>query len=179
MTQHEYIFVTVAMVLGLALTRMLNTMAKLIRHHERVVFHWASALWLVCVLLFILQLWWVGWGLREYNQWRFPEFLVLIFAAIAVYGAAEMSLPDPDEDNYDLLQHSRSLGRLSAASMLLYFLFGPYINIVMFQNPVHLSLLVPLTGALLMMLVMLVPQRFPLWSTLFLLYALGIVAVTV
>ena len=45
MTQHEYIFIAVSIILGLAITRLLNTMAILTWAYERVSFHWASMIW--------------------------------------------------------------------------------------------------------------------------------------
>ncbi|RZV50374.1 MAG: hypothetical protein EX270_11520, partial [Pseudomonadales bacterium] len=128
MTQHEYIFIAVSIILGLAITRLLHAVAMLTRAHDRVVFHWSSAIWAFSILLYILQLWWVGWGLREINDWRFLDFIVLVFGSSFVYGAAEMALPSPEENNLDMLEESQSLGRLSALSMLLYFLVGPYVN---------------------------------------------------
>ena len=71
MTQHEYIFIAVSIILGLAITRLLRTAAALIRAKERVVFHWSSGLWAFSVMLYILQLWWVGWGLRVSRTGRF------------------------------------------------------------------------------------------------------------
>ena len=47
---------------------------------------------------YILQLWWVGWGLRDLPQWAFTDFLILVIGSICIYGAAEMALPVPDED---------------------------------------------------------------------------------
>jgi hypothetical protein len=44
MSQHEYVFVAVSIILGLAITRMLHTVGILIRVHDRVIFHWATAL---------------------------------------------------------------------------------------------------------------------------------------
>ena len=56
MTQHEYVFIAISIILGLALTRLLNSTAGLIRVYNRVTFHWATALWGAVVMLFILQL---------------------------------------------------------------------------------------------------------------------------
>lgn len=42
MTQHEYIFVTVSIVIGLALTRLLHVVGDLIRYQEQVKFHWST-----------------------------------------------------------------------------------------------------------------------------------------
>ena len=37
MTQHEYVFIAISVILGLALTRLLNSVAGLIRAHKRVI----------------------------------------------------------------------------------------------------------------------------------------------
>ncbi|MDG2272189.1 MAG: hypothetical protein P8L39_07795, partial [Halioglobus sp.] len=65
MTQHEYVFVAISIILGLAITRLLHTMGLLIRARRRVVFHWATVLWAICVMAYSLQFWWVGWELRN------------------------------------------------------------------------------------------------------------------
>ena len=104
MTQHEYIFIAVSIILGLAITRLLHTMAMVTRAHKRVIFHWSSALWAFSILLYILQLWWVGWGLRNIEEWTFLDFLVLVFGSASLYGAAEMALTAPEEDVLDMLK---------------------------------------------------------------------------
>jgi len=130
-------------------------------------------------MLYILQLWWVGWGLRAIEQWTFLDFIVLVFGSSCIYGAAEMSLTAPEEGTVDMLQESQQLGRLSALSMLLYFLVGPYVNIVMYNNAILPSVAVPSVGIVLMVLVITIPARFKLWSVLFSLYSLGVLMVTV
>ena len=92
MTQHEYVFVAVSIILGLGITRLLHTVAALVRAHSRVTFHWSTAVWGLCILAYSLQLWWIGWGLREVSVWTFVDFLVLIIGSICIYGAAEMAL---------------------------------------------------------------------------------------
>ena len=179
MTQHEYIFIAVSIILGLAITRLLHTMAMLTRAHHSVVFHWSSVIWAFSILLYILQLWWVGWGLREIEAWKFLDFIVLVFGSSCIYGAAEMALPAPEGENLDMLHESQNLGRLSALSMLLYFLVGPYVNIYMYGNPVIASLTVPSIGILLMLLVIALPARFKLWSSLFALYSAVVLLLTV
>jgi hypothetical protein len=167
MTQHEYIFVTISIVIGLAITRLLHVVGDLIRYHVQVKFHWSTAVWGLSIMTFILQLWWIGWGLRDFDDWTFIHFLILIFASICIYGAAEMALPDPDDGQFDMLRHSQSLGRFSAMSMFIYFLIGPYVNIVMFHNPMDLSIVVPIFGALLMILVITIPRWFKVLSIVF------------
>jgi len=177
-TQHEYVFVAVSMILGLAITRLLHTVAMLIRAQSRVQFHWATATYGLSVMAYILQLWWVGWGLRDMPVWHFSDFLVLVLGSICIYGAAEMALPVPDEDELDLLQHSQTLGRLSALSMLIYFAIGPYVNLVMYDNPVLPAIILPLIGAALMLLIITVPKGFKAISVVFACYSLLILYLT-
>lgn len=178
MTQHEYIFIAVSIILGLAITRLLHTAAMITRAHDRVIFHWSSALWAFSVLIYILQLWWVGWGLRVIQDWTFFDFIVLVFGSIFIYGAAEMALSAP-EDEIDMLEESQQLGRLSAIFMLLYFLIGPYVNVVMYDRPVLPSIAIPSVGIALMLLVITFPRRFSMLSLLFTVYSLLILYLTV
>ena len=178
MTQHEYVFVAVSMILGLAITRLLHTGAMLIRAQARVQFHWSTATYACSIMAYILQLWWVGWGLRDLPVWEFSDFLILIVGSICIYGAAELALPVPNEDQLDMLQHSQTLGRLSALSMLVYFAIGPYVNLVMYHNPVLPALAVPLVGIILMVLMITVPRWFQRLAALFATYSLLILYLT-
>ncbi|MDC1322974.1 hypothetical protein N8254_06020, partial [Pseudomonadales bacterium] len=68
---------------------------------------------------------------------------------------------------------------LSALSMLLYFFVGPYLNIFLYEYAILPSLIVPSIGILLMVFVISMPNQFKLWSTLFLVYSLNILVLTV
>jgi len=183
MTQHEYIFIAISVVLGLAMARLLHTAALLVRAYERVEHHWATSLWGGCILVYILQLWWVGWELREYHDWTIFDLFALVIGSIFVYGAAELALPTEDFDitddtELDFLAHSRSLGRVSAGSMLCYFLVGPYVNIVMFNNPPAASYAFPALGSLLMILMILKPAWFKTLTLVFSVYTGAILFLT-
>ena len=180
MTQHKYVFVAVSIILGLAITRILHSVAVLIRAHKQVTFHWATAVWALSVMAYVLQLWWIGWGLRDLAVWSFADFLVLIIGSICIYGAAEMALPVPEEGSLDFLQHSQRLGRLSALSMLLYFAIGPYVNLTMLNDPVPLlpALVIPFIGIVLMLLIISLPRLFRWFSVAFAIYSLMILYLT-
>jgi hypothetical protein len=183
MTQHEYIFIAISIVLGLAMARLLHTAALLVRAHNRLDFHWATALWGGCIFLYILQLWWVGWELRLVADWSIIDFFALVLGAIFVYGAAELALPTEDYDisddtELDFLEHSRSLGRVSAMSMLGYFAVGPYVNMTMFNNPPLASFGFPAIGISLMALMILKPEWFKWLSVTFTGYTVLILVLT-
>ena len=179
MTQHEYIFIAISIILGLAITRLLHTVGMITRAHARVRFHWSSAVWAFSIMLYILQFWWIGWGLATIATWTFLDYMVLVFGSTFLYGAAEMALSAPEKGALDMLQQSQSLGRLSALSMLLYFLVGPYVNILMYHNAVIPSIAVPSFGILLMLLVLALPSQFRWLSLVFAVYTLGVLYLTV
>jgi hypothetical protein len=183
MTQHEYIFIAISIVLGLAMARLLHSAALLVRAHARVTFHWATTLWGTCIFIYILQLWWVGWELRLVTNWSIIDFFALVIGAIFVYGAAELALPTEDYDisddtELDFLVHSRSLGRVSAMSMCGYFAVGPYVNLTMFGNPLLPSFGFPVLGGSLMVLMILKPQWFKWLSIVFTGYTVLILYLT-
>ncbi len=183
MTQHEYIFIAISIVLGLAMARLLHNAALLVRAARRVTHHWATTLWGTCIFIYILQLWWVGWELRQVNDWSIIDFFALVIGAIFVYGAAELALPTEDFDisddtELDFLVHSRSLGRVSAMSMLGYFAVGPYVNLTMFGNPALPSYGFPILGGVLMVLMILRPKWFKWLSVVFTGYTILILYLT-
>ncbi len=135
-------------------------------------------------MAFILQFWWVGWGLRDVSQWSFADFLALILGGIFIYGAAEMALPVPDDDDdddeLDFRGHSEGFGRLSPLSMAIYLCVGPYVNIAVANTPAPLSLVlaIPAIGIAITLAMIFVPRAFPWLSPLFALYSLVILWLT-
>jgi len=183
MTQHEYVFVAISVILGLAITRLLSAVANLIRAHKRVVFHWSTAVWGLSVMFYILQLWWVGWDLRTVSQWTIVDFFVLVMGSIFVFFAAELALPCEDYDvsddsELDFLQHGQSYGRISALSMLGYFCVGPFVNITMLGNPPLASILFPLVGIGLVLAITMKPAWFKPLVAVFAIYTVMILYLT-
>ena len=131
------------------------------------------------MLTFILQLWWIGWGLRNFELWQFTHFLILIFGSINIYFAAEMALPNTEDQPIDMLEYSQGPGRVSAYAMMVYFFIGPYVNIAMLDNPVWPSLLVPLIGVGLVGTYVVKPILFKPVSVVFYAYSTLVLVLTV
>ncbi|MEM1404947.1 MAG: hypothetical protein AAGG55_16540 [Pseudomonadota bacterium] len=183
MTQHEYVFVAISIILGLSITRLLGHAGGLIRAQRRARFHWATALWAGSVMILVLQMWWVGWELRDYADWSIVDFLFLVAGTIFVFGAAELALPVEDYDvgsdqELDYLNHSQTLGRISAASMLAYFAVGPYYNIAMLENAALPSIIVAGIGAALCLGIVVRPRWFRALSVLIGCYCVAVLYLT-
>ena len=180
MTQHEYIFIAVSIILGLAITRLLRTAAALVRARDRVTFHWSSGLWAFSVMLYILAALVDRLGLTRNRGLDVPRLHYFSFRFFLPLWRRRDGSDQPRRNDLDMLQESQNLGRLSALSMLLYFFVGPYVNIIMYNNDAVIpSLVVPSLGIGLMALVISAPKRFPLWSMLFLIYSISILVLTV
>ena len=134
-------------------------------------------------MVFILQLWWVGWELRNYSDWTIIDFFVLVAGAVFIYGASELALPVEDYDlasdkELDFLNHSQTLGRISALSMLGYFAVGPYVNIRLFENPALPAIIVASIGAVQMAVTALKPAWFRTMVIVFAVYAAFVLYLT-
>jgi len=108
---------------------------------------------------------------------------VLVIGSIFVYGAAELALPTEDYDVSNdaelvFLAHSHTFGRLSALSMFGYFCVGPHVNLTLFDNPPLPSLIFPIIGGGLMLLIALKPAWFKALSIVFACYAVLILYLT-
>jgi hypothetical protein len=183
LTQHEYVFVAISIILGLAITRLLGQVGGLVRAHSRIRFHWATSLWAASVMVFILQMWWVGWELRDFPDWTIVDFLFLVAGTIFIYGAAELALPVEDYDvssdrELDFLAHSQSMGRVSAVSLLGYFAVGPYFNIRLLDNSPVPSVALASLGALLALGVVVRPAWFPTLTVFIATYAAFVLVLT-
>jgi len=183
LTQHEYVFVAISIILGLAITRLLSHMGGLIRAHKRIKLHWATVLWAASIMLFTLQMWWVGWGLRDFTAWTILDFLFLVAGTIFIYGAAELALPVEDYDlrtdeELDFLGHSQSLGRVSAAFMVGYFAVGPYYNIRLLDNAALPSAVLAGLGALLALGIVVRPTWFKPLAVIIAAYAVAVLLLT-
>ena len=83
-----------------------------------------------------------------------------------------------DDTELDFLAHSRSLGRVSAMSMLCYFAVGPYVNLTMLGNASLPSFGFPFLGGGLMVLMVLKPLWFKSLSIVFSGYTVMILYLT-
>lgn len=106
MTAFEYLSVLLSIILGLAITQVLQGYRSLLLARQSVRLHWPTIIWSVLVLLFACQSWWASFGLEDYADWRFETFLVILIQMALLYMMAAVVLPDvADGKAIDLEAH--------------------------------------------------------------------------
>ncbi|MGA8658696.1 MAG: hypothetical protein WB586_21380 [Chthoniobacterales bacterium] len=102
----NYLSVLLAIVLGLAITQVLQGLRRLILTRAKVKLYLPTLIWAGLVLLLAIQAWWASFGMRMRAHWTFLALLVIVLQAISLYMAAALVLPDVTGDaTVDLRDH--------------------------------------------------------------------------
>jgi hypothetical protein len=106
LTAFEYLSVLLSIILGLAITQILQGYRALLLARRMVKTHWPALIWSALLLLFAAQSWWASFGLEEQTEWRFDTFLVILVQMGLIYMMAALVLPDvPHGNEIDLASH--------------------------------------------------------------------------
>ena len=102
----NYLSVLLSIVLGLAITQVLQGFRGLILTRAKVKLYLPTVIWAGLVLLIAIQGWWASFAMRTRANWTFVALLVIILQAISVYMAAALVLPNVTGDAVvDLRDH--------------------------------------------------------------------------
>jgi hypothetical protein len=102
----NYLSVLLAIVLGLAITQVLQGLRGLILTRAKVKLYLPTLIWSGLILIIAIQGWWASFGMRMRAHWTFLALLVIVLQAISVYMAAALILPDVAGDAIvDLRDH--------------------------------------------------------------------------
>jgi hypothetical protein len=104
--EFSYLSVLLSVVIGLAVTEILQGFRRRIMAAERVRSYWPLRVWSVTLLLVCAQNWWSMFGLRTHHAWRFEEFFVLLAQVIILYLVCGLVYPEFGErEQIDLRAH--------------------------------------------------------------------------
>jgi hypothetical protein len=106
MDAFSYLSVLISLILGLAITEVLQGFRGLMHARARTVLYWPVIAWGVLVVVISVQGWWTMFGYRHLEDWTFIQFSVVLLQTIAVYLLAALALPDARGDAaVDLREH--------------------------------------------------------------------------
>lgn len=82
MDAFSYLSVLLSIILGLAITQILQSVGRIIQARDRVVMFWPPLLWAAILILVSVQSWWALFGLHLRESWSFFPFLVVVLQVI-------------------------------------------------------------------------------------------------
>lgn len=94
MDAFSYLSVLLSIILGLAITQVLQGVRGLLLARRHVTIFWPSLLWAGLILVIATQLWWASFGLAGHNVWTFVMFGMVLVQTILLYMLAALVLPD-------------------------------------------------------------------------------------
>ena len=106
MDAFSYLSVMLSIILGLAITQVLQGYRGLLLSRARVRLYGPTLIWSALMLLFATQAWWASFGLADYRDWTFAGFAVLLLQMALMYLMSGIVLPDiPAGETVDLESH--------------------------------------------------------------------------
>jgi len=106
MDEYSYLSVLIAIILGLAITQILQGFRGLLHFRHTVTLYWPSLVWAFLILLIAVQSWWASFGLRHQAHWNFIGFIVVLLENTCIYMVAALVLPDFAEERQVDLRRS-------------------------------------------------------------------------
>ena len=106
MDAFSYLSVLLSIILGLAITQVLQGYRALLLARGRIHVDPAPLIWSALVLLFAAQAWWASFGLTARHNWDFLDFAAILLQMGLLYMLSALILPDvPADQPVDLTGH--------------------------------------------------------------------------
>ena len=93
MHMFEYVIVLTSIVIGLALTHLMQGVAGVIQHPARPRIWWVHLVWVAYMLVSIVFWWWWEFRLQLVRQWTFSIYFFVVFYAFYLYLICAMLFP--------------------------------------------------------------------------------------
>lgn len=106
MDAFSYLSVLLSIIIGLAITQILQGYRGLLLNRARVTPYAPTLIWSALIVVFATQSWWASFHLADHEDWTFGTFAVILLQTILLYMMAALVLPDaPPDRAIDLKVH--------------------------------------------------------------------------
>ena len=121
MDAFNYLSVLLSIILGLAITQVLQGYRAILLARARTKLYVPTLIWSALLLVFSAQLWWASFGLASHTGWTFAAFGIVLLQTILLYMMSAIVLPDiPHGEVLDLKEHYyREVGPFFTISLLM------------------------------------------------------------
>lgn len=89
----NYAMVLASVIIGLAVTHLLQGVAKLIQHPDRAKLYWVHLLWVALMFLNALFLWWWEYQLSSVRHWTFELYVFVLSFSVVLYLICAVLMP--------------------------------------------------------------------------------------
>ncbi|MGP9820095.1 hypothetical protein ACTZWW_08770 [Salinarimonas sp. NSM] len=169
MDEFRMISTILAMVLGLAVTRLLLGFVTVFRLRSRSAVDWITVTWAGVLFIEMLEYWWAINHLAAMRStFGFADFLFLVGLTLTLFVASALILPSRAEDEDGSLRaYFERDGRYGLAALVAFHVLGMGANIHYFgQSPIAVWALLDVPIILLPALVLLASsRRVRAWTT--------------
>lgn len=93
MSTFDFLSVLFSVVIGLALTEVLQGFRELLLARKRVTIYWPALLWGGLMIVVIAQAWWGMFAMRGLAEWNFVMYSAVIAQITLMYLAAGIVMP--------------------------------------------------------------------------------------
>lgn len=93
MAMFDYAMILASIVIGLAITHLIQGVAGMIQERDSIRIWWVHLLWVLYMLINALAWWWFEYGLHSVVQWTFQMYLFVMLYAFGVYFASALLFP--------------------------------------------------------------------------------------
>jgi len=140
MSIFEFATVAVSLILGLAVTRLLESIVTSFRARHRCRLDWPPFVWAAALLVHQFQFWWSIYAINSIPSMHLGVFVTLLYLSGLLFVAGALMLPNDTEDYPDDLGRYFTFdGSWGAAAIALYNLSAIPANRILF----HASMLEP------------------------------------
>lgn len=102
MSPFEYLSVLISVIVGLGLSHLLTTSARLLQRRRTVRTYTPTLLWIATLFLLQVQIWWVTYNSRRDTDWNYFSFLLLLAIPVIGYLLCYLVVPPLDTEIVDL-----------------------------------------------------------------------------
>ncbi|MFM1919579.1 MAG: hypothetical protein RLZZ303_1213 [Candidatus Hydrogenedentota bacterium] len=97
MNPFHSISVTLGLVIGLGVARILSAFVSVFRSRTQASIDWIPLVWAACIFLWQIQFWWAIIELPSHlSTWTLTEFFLLLSMTLLLYVSAALVLPATD-----------------------------------------------------------------------------------
>lgn len=95
----NYLAVLFSIILGLAVTEILQGFRRILLLRRRIIAYWPAILWGFILLVVCAQSWWALFGLHKEREWTFGMYGIVLTQTALLYLVAGLSLAGADEES--------------------------------------------------------------------------------